>query len=94
MPTFDFTCTACKSVFEKTLPFGSKGKLACPECGSKKTEKMISMPSIAFKGSGFYKTDSKTSPTAPKKTEKKEEAKPAPVEKKVDAPKKSESTNP
>lgn len=58
MPTFDFTCTACKSVFEKTLSFGVKTKPACPECGSKKTEKMLSMPGIVFKGSGFYKTDS------------------------------------
>lgn len=61
MPTFDFTCTACKSVFEKTLSFGVKTKPACPECGSKKTEKMLSMPGIVFKGSGFYKTDSKSS---------------------------------
>lgn len=59
MPTFDFCCATCNSLFEKTLPFGSKTKPACPECGSKKTEKQLSMPSIAFKGSGFYKTDSK-----------------------------------
>lgn len=60
MPTFDFTCTACNTAFEKTMAFGAKGKPACPACKSKKTEKMISMPSVVFKGSGFYKTDSKT----------------------------------
>lgn len=58
MPTFDFQCGACQTVFEKTLPFGSKSRPACPDCGSKKVEKMLSMPGIAFKGSGFYKTDS------------------------------------
>ena len=96
MPTFDFHCTACDTTFEKTLPFGSKGKPACPHCKSKKTEKLISMPGIAFKGTGFYKTDSQkkpiaVTPPAEKKAEKASEAKPektAPNEaKEANAPK-------
>ncbi len=99
MPTFDFTCTACKTVFEKTVAFGSKTKPACPECGSKKTEKMISMPSVVFKGSGFYKTDSKASPA--KKTPEAVKQEPdkkvdavTPPEKKTDTPKKADTTKP
>lgn len=93
MPTFDFTCTACNTIFEKTLSFGVKTKPACPQCGSKKTEKMLSMPSVVFKGSGFYKNDSKSSPVPAKKTEKKEEAKPA-AEKKVEPPAKPDTVTP
>jgi putative FmdB family regulatory protein len=94
MPTFDFHCTACNKVFEEMLPFGSKGKPVCPSCGSKQTEKMISMPSIAFKGSGFYKTDSKSKTATPVKTEKKEEvpATTTPNEKKQEASKESKAT--
>jgi putative FmdB family regulatory protein len=86
IPTFDFQCTACKEEFEKTLPFGSKAKPACPTCGSKKTEKLITMPSIAFKGSGFYKTDSS------KRTEKTVDA-PAP-KKEATEPKKTTPPSP
>jgi len=57
MPTYDFTCTACSSIFEASLPFGSKIKPICPTCGSKKTEKQITPPAIHFKGTGFFKTD-------------------------------------
>lgn len=75
MPTFDFTCSTCGSFFEAHLPFGSKNKPACPACGSKKTEKQITPPAIHFKGTGFFRTDSR------KETEKKEvtpkEAEPA-----------------
>ena len=59
MPTFDFQCNNCNAIFEKTIPFGSKTKPTCPTCTSKKTEKLLSVPSIRFKGSGFYKTDSR-----------------------------------
>ena len=58
MPTFDFTCQACDSTFEFTRSFGSTEHPACPHCKSKDTEKLMHTPNIAFKGSGFYKTDS------------------------------------
>ncbi len=66
-------------MFEKTLSFGVKTKPACPKCGSKKTKKMLSMPGIVFKGSGFYKTDSATAKKSP-------EPKIAEPAKKIDAP--------
>lgn len=75
MPTFDFRCTGCSAVFEETLPFGSKKLPICPHCGKKKTEKLLTMPSISFKGTGFYKTDSqkKAAETTVKPAEKAKE---------------------
>lgn len=61
MPTFDFQCRACKHVFEFARPFGSNAQPACPSCSSKRVEKLIAPPAVHFKGSGWYKTDSKKS---------------------------------
>lgn len=69
MPTFDFACTACGHVFEKTIAFGSKTKPACVNCGSKKTEKQLTPPAVHFKGTGFYRTDSASASVATRKTD-------------------------
>lgn len=89
VPTFDFKCTACEKTFEGTIPFGSKKKPVCPSCKSKKTEKLITPPlGIAFKGSGFYKTDS-----SPKEKAPSEPAKEAPTSApKADVPRASDTT--
>jgi putative FmdB family regulatory protein len=73
MPTFDFQCAKCDHIFEFNRQFGSKANPACPACKSKKTEKLLSVPAIAFKGSGWYKTDSMSG--GAKKAAKKEETK-------------------
>ncbi|MDD4628246.1 MAG: zinc ribbon domain-containing protein [Candidatus Peribacteraceae bacterium] len=88
MPTFDFICKDCSREFEFSRSFGSNRKPHCPACGSTKTEKLIAPPTIHFKGSGFFVTDSrkteekKTSPTKKEEkeiaTEKKEEKKASP----------------
>ncbi len=57
MPTFDFRCTRCGKTFEKRLALGVRTKPACPHCGSRSTEKLITPPAVHFRGSGFYKTD-------------------------------------
>ena len=58
MPTFDFQCRKCQHTFEFSRPFTSREHPACPECKSKKTEKLISAPTFMLRGQGFYKTDS------------------------------------
>jgi len=81
MPTFDFRCATCGETFEGKITFGSKNYPACPACKGKKVEKLLTPPlGIAFKGSGFYKTDS-----APKPAEEK---------KPVELPKKQDSAPP
>jgi putative FmdB family regulatory protein len=97
MPTFDFRCLKCDTVFEFARPFGSKTTPACPKCKSKRTEKQITPPAVHFKGSGWYKTDSmKSAPSTtaapPKKDEKPADTAPdpapaSPKPDKTDAPK-------
>jgi putative FmdB family regulatory protein len=70
MPAYDFKCTACSKVFEVTRPSSDDSPLACPECGSP-TKRVFSAVGVHFKGSGFYKTDSR-----PKR---KDESTPAPA---------------
>lgn len=86
MPTFDFRCKKCSTVFEFTRPFGSKTSPSCPACGSKGTEKLLTPPAVHFKGAGWYKTDSrpaaKSAAPKPADSPSKPEATPA----KTDAP--------
>jgi len=60
MPTYDFKCLKCGTVFEKRLPMGHKETPKCLDCGHHETQKMLSAPSIIFKGQGFYKTDNRS----------------------------------
>ena len=80
MPNYEFQCEKCELNFRKSLPYGSKELPKCPKCLGK-TRKIITPPTVLFKGSGFYKTDSAPKPVAatPAKAEtpKTETAKPA-----------------
>lgn len=58
MPLYEFTCTDCSEHFEQILSFSMTEAPACPHCRSTATRRLMSMPAIHFKGSGFYKTDS------------------------------------
>ncbi|MCE2466924.1 MAG: zinc ribbon domain-containing protein [Caldilineaceae bacterium] len=57
MPLYEFTCTHCSEHFEQILSFSMTEVPACPHCRSTATRRLMSMPAIHFKGSGFYKTD-------------------------------------
>ncbi len=57
MPLYEFTCTHCSEYFEQILSFSMTEAPACPHCRSTATRRLMSMPAIHFKGSGFYKTD-------------------------------------
>ena len=93
MPPFDFLCTICNHTFEFSRPFGNTKQPKCPKCGSKQTEKQIAPPSIQFKGSGFYKTDSRKTPPPSDQAKPKEPQKPNEPAKPKDppAPKKEDS---
>ncbi len=61
MPTYEYICNTCGSTFEKDLHFGDDiNHVTCPR-GHTHTRKVFSIPSIVFKGSGFYVTDSRKS---------------------------------
>lgn len=92
MPTFDFQCAGCDHVFEFNRPFGSEETSPCPKCGGEDVQKLISAPTIHFKGEGFYKTDSqkdqnKTVKKEEKKKEEKKETKEKPPKEQKDSKK-------
>ncbi len=60
MPTYEYACAACGNRYEKREGFDAKPRQKCPKCG-KMAQRLLSRPAVVFKGSGFYKTDSRAS---------------------------------
>ena len=58
MPIYDYRCDHCGHVFSAVQSFSDVALEKCPNCG-KKPRRLISTPAIVFKGSGWYKTDSR-----------------------------------
>ncbi len=61
MPTYSYACTSCSHAFDIRQSFTDDTLTFCPECGEHTLRKVIHPVGIAFKGSGFYKTDSRAS---------------------------------
>jgi putative FmdB family regulatory protein len=71
VPTYQYTCTECGSQLEAVQKFSDDPLTVCDNCGGR-LRKVFSPVGIVFKGSGFYRTDSRngsssTSSTAPAK---------------------------
>ena len=60
MPTYSYACTACEHHFDTVQKFTDQSLTDCPEC-SGPLRKLFSAVGIVFKGSGFYRTDSRSS---------------------------------
>lgn len=60
MPTYQYACTDCDHRFDAVQSFSDPSLTVCPECGGK-LRKVFSSVGIVFKGSGFYRTDSRAS---------------------------------
>jgi putative FmdB family regulatory protein len=58
MPTYQYACAKCGHAFELVQSFSDAPVTICPECGGA-VRKVYSNVGIVFKGSGFYKTDSR-----------------------------------
>ncbi|MBV9163867.1 MAG: FmdB family transcriptional regulator [Pseudonocardiales bacterium] len=63
MPTYSYACTACEHHFDTVQKFTDPSLTDCPEC-SGRLRKLFSSVGIVFKGSGFYRTDSRSSSSA------------------------------
>lgn len=62
MPTYGYRCDNCGYVFEKVQKFSDEPLKTCPNCKARnKVKRTINATGIVFKGSGFYKTDSRKS---------------------------------
>ena len=58
MPTYEYRCDSCDQNFDVVQSFHDDALTACPTCGSP-VRKVFGNVGIVFKGSGFYKTDSR-----------------------------------
>jgi len=62
VPTYQYACTACDHRFEAVQSFSDASLTTCPAC-SGMLRKVFSSVGIVFKGSGFYRTDSRAGST-------------------------------
>nr|PZN38026.1 MAG: FmdB family transcriptional regulator [Actinomycetota bacterium] len=60
MPTYQYACTACSEQLEVVQKFTDDPLTECPSCKGR-LRKVFSPVGIVFKGSGFYRTDSRSS---------------------------------
>jgi putative FmdB family regulatory protein len=58
VPTYQYACTACGHRFEAVQAFTDPTLTECPKCAGR-LRKVFSSVGIVFKGSGFYRTDSR-----------------------------------
>lgn len=63
MPTYQYACTQCGHAFEQYQSFSEDSLTVCPECGGE-LRKVFNSVGVVFKGSGFYKTDSRSGSSA------------------------------
>jgi putative FmdB family regulatory protein len=63
VPTYQYACTACGHELEAVQSFTDAALTECPACGGA-LRKVFSAVGVVFKGSGFYKTDSRASKSA------------------------------
>jgi putative FmdB family regulatory protein len=59
MPTYEYACKACGKHHEVTQSFSDPPLAECPACGGE-VRKVFHPIGVAFKGSGFYKNDSRS----------------------------------
>ncbi|HEV7423499.1 MAG TPA: FmdB family zinc ribbon protein [Mycobacterium sp.] len=60
MPTYSYACTDCDNRFDAVQAFSDDALTACPKC-SGRLRKLFGKVGVVFKGSGFYRTDSRES---------------------------------
>ena len=59
MPTYQYACTECGHFFEQFQSFTDDALTECPVCGGR-LRKVFNAVGVVFKGSGFYRTDSRS----------------------------------
>ena len=58
MPTYSYACTECDNRFDAVQAFTEDALTTCPQC-SGRLRKLFNSVGVVFKGSGFYRTDSR-----------------------------------
>src|SRR6478609_4813564 len=63
VPTYQYACTECGHRFEAVQAFTDDSLTTCPVCGGS-LRKVYGSVGVVFKGSGFYRTDSRAAATS------------------------------
>ncbi len=99
MPTYQYVCTECGRDLEAVQRFTDDALTECPTCSGRLRKKYGSV-GVVFKGSGFYRNDSRSADTSStpaatgnEKSSEKSDAKPAAAEK-SDSSKSESSSKP
>ncbi len=58
MPTYSYACTECDNKFDAVQAFSDDALTTCPKC-SGRLKKLFGSVGVVFKGSGFYRNDSR-----------------------------------
>ncbi|MFG2078629.1 FmdB family zinc ribbon protein [Nonomuraea maritima] len=66
MPTYQYACNDCGEQLEVVQKFTDDALTVCPKCEGN-LRKVFSAVGIVFKGSGFYKTDNRSSSSSSSK---------------------------
>lgn len=64
MPTYDYTCRDCGATIEVIHGMTEEGPTSCEACGGP-MRRVLFPAGIIFKGSGFYRNDSRSDRSAP-----------------------------
>jgi putative FmdB family regulatory protein len=59
VPTYQYACTECGHAFEQVQSFSDDALTECPVCRGR-LRKVFNAVGVVFKGSGFYRTDSRS----------------------------------
>ena len=76
MPTYEYACTECGKHIEVVQSMSDAPLATCAICGGR-LRKVFSPIGIVFKGSGFYRTDSRGKPAKTEPAADKRDKKPA-----------------
>ena len=74
MPTYQYACTECGHAFEQVQSFSDDTLTVCPECQGR-LRKVFNAVGVVFKGSGFYRNDSRDKKSSALASDSKSESK-------------------
>ncbi len=60
VPTYSYACTECDNRFDQVQAFSDDALTVCPQCNGR-LRKLFGKVGVVFKGSGFYRNDSRDS---------------------------------
>lgn len=60
MPTYEYACSSCNATLTVQQKMTDDALTVCPDCGEPSLRKLFHNVGVVFKGSGFYRTDSRS----------------------------------